>query len=522
MYENENLSFNTNENREPVQVEAVQTETQTANQQTEVKTEALQSEVHVESVQTQAAQSQQQSQPQSQPQPQMQTWQQTASAGVYQPAGTAPEMRLNTAYQAAKPKKKGGFFKKFLACVALGLCFGLFTGLGIYTVCESTGILDKMAASEYESIEEVVKDILKENGSKTFMNVGRGEDAEVSSSGVNVTQAVSASEDGVTAVVAEVMPAMVSIINEYVEEYSYFGQVMQGKNSSSGSGIIVGENETELLIATNYHVVEKARSLTVNFNDGTNAAAVVKGTDPDMDLAVIAVPLSALTAETKSAIAIARLGDSDALQLGQSVIAIGNALGYGQSVSGGYVSALNREISMEDGSTGTFIQTDAAINPGNSGGALLNMSGEVIGINSSKIGGSVVEGMGFAIPISAAQPILEDLMTKKTRTELAQNQGYIGIRLQTVTEYDAQRYGMPTGIYVYEAIEGLAAANAGIVRGDIITKFDGTRLSSSEQLQEMLKYYNVGEEVEIVVQRSVNGNYEQMTITIVLGEAPAQ
>ena len=219
MYENENLSFNTNENREPVQVEAVQTETQTANQQ-------------------------------------------TASAGVYQPAGTAPEMRLNTAYQAAKPKKKGGFFKKFLACVALGLCFGLFTGLGIYTVCESTGILDKMAASEYESIEEVVKDVLKENGSKTFMNVGRGEDAEVSSSGVNVTQAVSASEDGVTAVVAEVMPAMVSIINEYVEEYSYFGQVMQGKNSSSGSGIIVGENETELLIATNYHVVEKARSLT--------------------------------------------------------------------------------------------------------------------------------------------------------------------------------------------------------------------------------------------------------------------
>ncbi|MBO5657632.1 MAG: trypsin-like peptidase domain-containing protein, partial [Agathobacter sp.] len=410
----------------------------------------------------------------------------------------------------------------FLACIALGLCFGLFTGLGIYTVCETTGIFDKLAASEYESIEEIVTDILEQNGSKTYMNVQSHGDAEVSSSGVAVTQPVQPSEDGVTAVVAEVMPAMVSIINTYVDEYSYFGQVVQQENSSSGSGIIVGENETELLIATNYHVVEKAKTLTVNFNDGSNAGAVVKGSDPDMDLAVIAVPLSTLKAETKSAIAIARLGDSNSLQLGQSVIAIGNALGYGQSVSGGYVSALNREISMEDGSTGTFIQTDAAINPGNSGGALLNMAGEVIGINSSKIGGSVVEGMGFAIPISAAQPILEELMTKKTRTELAENQGYIGIRLQTVTEYDAQRYGMPTGIYVYEAIEGLAAANAGIVRGDIITKFDGTRLSTSEQLMEMIKYYNVGEEVEVVVQRSVNGVYQEMVITLVLGEAPAQ
>lgn len=513
MYENENFSFNTNENQNPVdtvQAEAVAAET------VQPQAEAVQpQEVPSQSIQTENVQPQAQA-----VQPQPQTWQQ--SAGVYQPAGSAPEMRLNTAYQTPKPKKKGGFFKKFLTCIALGLCFGLFTGLGIYTVCETTGIFDKLAASEYESIEEIVTDILEQNGSKTYMNVQSHGDAEVSSSGVAVTQPVQPSEDGVTAVVAEVMPAMVSIINTYVDEYSYFGQVVQQENSSSGSGIIVGENETELLIATNYHVVEKAKTLTVNFNDGSNAGAVVKGSDPDMDLAVIAVPLSTLKAETKSAIAIARLGDSNSLQLGQSVIAIGNALGYGQSVSGGYVSALNREISMEDGSTGTFIQTDAAINPGNSGGALLNMAGEVIGINSSKIGGSVVEGMGFAIPISAAQPILEELMTKKTRTELAENQGYIGIRLQTVTEYDAQRYGMPTGIYVYEAIEGLAAANAGIVRGDIITKFDGTRLSTSEQLMEMIKYYNVGEEVEVVVQRSVNGVYQEMVITLVLGEAPAQ
>lgn len=488
MYENDNIIFNANENQESVRTPEAEWNMQQ----------------NVEPQQT----------VQSQAQPQ--------SAGVYQPAGSTPEMRLNTA-QTTKKEKKGGFVKKLFASVALGLCFGLFTGLGIYTVCESTGIFDKMAESEYESIEEVVNEILKENGGKTFMNVGKdGIGAEVSSSGVNVTQTMQVTDGDVTQVVAEVMPAMVSIINESVEEYSYFGQVIQEKNSSSGSGIIVGENETELLIATNYHVIENARKLTVNFNDGSNATAVVKGTDPDMDLAVIAVPLSALTADTKSAIAIAKLGDSNALLLGQSVIAIGNALGYGQSVSGGYVSALNREITMEDGTTGTFIQTDAAINPGNSGGALLNMQGEVIGINSSKIGGSVVEGMGFAIPISAAQPILEDLMTKKTRTELAENQGYIGIRLQTVTEYDSQRYGMPTGIYVYEAIEGLAAAKAGIVKGDIITKFDGTRISTSEQLQDMLKYYNVGEEVEIIIQRSINGEYQAMTLTIVLGEAPAQ
>ena len=373
--------------------------------------------------------------------------------------------------------------------------------------------------TEYDSIEEVVNKILKENASKTVVNMDQ-EGVNQTASGINQTQTVVSVTDDVTEVVAEVMPAMVSIINEYVEEYSYFGQVVQEKKSGSGSGIIVGENETELLIATNYHVIEDARSLTVNFNDGSNASAVVKGTDPDMDLAVIAVPLSTLSEDTKSAISIAKLGDSDALQLGQSVIAIGNALGYGQSVSGGYVSALNREIEMEDGSKGTFIQTDAAINPGNSGGALLNIKGEVIGINSSKIGGSVVEGMGFAIPISAAQPILEELMAKETRTELATNQGYIGIRLQTVTEYDSQRYGMPTGIFVYEVMEGLAAEKAGVLRGDIITKFDGTRISTGEQLQNLLKYYNVGEEVEIVVQRNVNGIYEAMTLTIVLGEAP--
>lgn len=491
MYENENLNFNTNENQGESQQSAPQVQ-RPEPQMTQQQSESLNGNMGA-----------------------------SATAGVYQPAGSAPEMRLNTV-QAAKETKKGGFLKKMVACICLGLCFGLFTGLGIYTVCESTGILDKMSQSEYESIEEVVKDILKENASKTVMNMDQKDSAETSSSGVNTVQTIGVFDGDVTQVVAQVMPAMVSISNEYVEEYSYFGQVVQEKKSGSGSGIIVGENETELLIATNYHVIESARSLTVNFDDGSDAAAVVKGTDPDMDLAVIAVPLSTLSEETKAAIAIAKLGDSDALQLGQSVIAIGNALGYGQSVSGGYVSALNREIEMEDGSTGTFIQTDAAINPGNSGGALLNIKGEVIGINSSKIGGSVVEGMGFAIPISAAQPILEELMTKETRTELATNQGYIGIRLQTVTEYDSQRYGMPTGIFVFEVIEGLAAEKAGILRGDIITKFDGTRVSTSEQLQNLLKYYNVGEEVEVVVQRNIDGSYEAMTLTIVLGEAPQE
>ena len=316
---------------------------------------------------------------------------------------------------------------------------------------------------------------------------------------------------------------MVSIENEYVEKITYFGQTYEEEGLASGSGIIVGENETELLIATNYHVIEDARKLIVYFINDAAVEAVVKGTDPDMDLAVIAVALADLGKETRDAITIARLGNSDRLQLGERVIAIGNALGYGQSVTGGYVSALNREIMLEDGSTGVFIQTDAAINPGNSGGALLNISGEVVGIPSNKIGDTLIEGMGYAIPISAASPILEELMARETRLKVTDgNSGYLGIVPQTVSADGIELYGMPEGVFVSQVDEGTPAADGGILRGDIITKLDGGRLRTADELRDRLQYYHAGEVITLTVMRNENGEYVELTLTITLGSRPEQ
>lgn len=442
--------------------------------------------------------------------------------GIYQTSASAPEMRLNPQPAPAGTEKRGGagkYFRKLLACISFGLCFGLFAGLGIFAVNQSIGVSEAGQGMSEEQVREMIRETMQE----TPIGQGNADSDSVqasSPSGIPVTQNVTTVTTDASEVVEEVMPAMVSIINDYVEQHTYFGsQTIEREYTASGSGIIVGENDTELLIATNYHVISGARKLTVHFIDGSDAEAVVKGTDVDMDLAVIAIPLESLDEETKDAISIARLGDSDTLKLGEPVIAIGNALGYGQSVSGGYVSALDREIEMEDGTTGTFIQTDAAINPGNSGGALLNINGEVIGINTSKIGDYRVEGMCFAIPISAAQPILENLMNRVERSEIPESmRGYIGIRLQTVTAEDAARYGMPTGIFVYEVFEDSAASRAGLLHGDIITKFDGRSITSNEDLQNLLKYYRAGETVEITVMRNRNGVYEQMTIELTLGE----
>ena len=241
-----------------------------------------------------------------------------------------------------------------------------------------------------------------------------------------------------------------------------------------------------------------------------------------MDLAVIAVSLNDLSEDTKNAITVATLGSSDDLKLGEPVIAIGNALGYGQSVTNGIVSALNREITLENGSTGTFIQTNAAINPGNSGGALLNMNGEVIGINSNKIGGTTVEGMGYAIPITSASPIIADLMERQTRSKVAEDEvGYIGISLQEVTSQISQMYNMPEGIYVVSVEDGSAAANAGIMKGDIITRFDGNRITSYSDLQNVLQYYATGDSASITVQRPQNGEYVSVELNLTLGSRPA-
>ena len=318
------------------------------------------------------------------------------------------------------------------------------------------------------------------------------------------------------------MPAMVSIVNNFTETANVFGQQYTQEEAASGSGIIVGKTDDELLIVSNNHVVESADTLTVTFIDGSEAQAQVKGLDSDMDLAVIAVSLNDLSDDTKNAITVATLGSSDDLKLGEPVIAIGNALGYGQSVTNGIVSALNREITLENGSTGTFIQTNAAINPGNSGGALLNMNGEVIGINSNKIGGTAVEGMGYAIPITSASPIIADLMERQTRTKVAEDEvGYIGISQQEVTSQISQMYNMPEGIYVVSVEEGSAAANAGIMKGDIITKFDGSSISSYSDLQKMLQYYAAGDSVTITVQRPQNGEYVSVELNLTLGSRPA-
>lgn len=328
--------------------------------------------------------------------------------------------------------------------------------------------------------------------------------------------AVPAPATDVSQVVEEAMPAVVAVASTAVYQMPdfgfgwFFGGGSQSYEvPSSGSGIIIGENDTELLIVTNNHVVQDTVSLKITFVDDTAVDAAVKGTDPDTDLAVISVPLDQIPQETKEKIAVARLGDSDGLKVGQGVIAIGNALGYGQSVTVGYVSALNREIKTSDGNTRVLLQTDAAINPGNSGGALLNMKGEVIGINAAKYSSTEVEGIGYAIPVSGVQDILDELMNRKTRSEVAEEKrGYLGIQGTTVDEDAAAAFGMPKGVYVYKILKDGAAADSQLREKDIITKLDGMTVKSMQELQKFLKGYETGETIELLVQRQEDGQYK--------------
>lgn len=340
--------------------------------------------------------------------------------------------------------------------------------------------------------------------------------------------AVPAPATDVSQVVGEAMPAVVAVASTAVYQMPdfgfgwFFGGGSQSYEvPSSGSGIIIGENDTELLIVTNNHVVQDTVSLKITFVDDTAVDAAVKGTDPDTDLAVISVPLDQIPQETKEKIAVARLGDSDGLKVGQGVIAIGNALGYGQSVTVGYVSALNREIKTSDGNTRVLLQTDAAINPGNSGGALLNMKGEVIGINAAKYSSTEVEGIGYAIPVSGVQDILDELMNRKTRSEVAEEKrGYLGIQGTTVDEDAAAAFGMPKGVYVYKILKDGAAADSQLREKDIITKLDGMTVKSMQELQKFLKGYEAGETIELLVQRQEDGQYKEIQIPVTLTGLP--
>lgn len=347
----------------------------------------------------------------------------------------------------------------------------------------------------------------------------------------------------VSDITTSAMPSIVAITNKSVQEvqdyFSQFGFRGQGQTQtqeteSQGSGIIIGKNDTELLMVTNNHVVEGADTLSVCFIDNKVYEANVKGTDAENDLAVIAVPLDSISDDTMSQIAVASIGDSDSLKVGEQVVAIGNALGYGQSVTTGIVSAVNRALSnnssdtqdsnssSDDSSSATYIQTDAAINPGNSGGALLNMNGEVIGINSAKLASTEVEGMGYAIPISRVSDIIDNLMNQTTRTKVdSDKQGTIGIKGINVTSDVQEKYNLPEGIYVSEVTSGSAAEKAGITSGSVITKFDGKSVTDIESLQDLLQYYKAGETVELTLQVPDSDSYKEKTVSITLGSKSA-
>lgn len=407
-------------------------------------------------------------------------------------------------------KKDGGknkFMKSLALCIVLALVFGVVAGAAF----QVTGYIGSKVTTSEASSDQVITD--SSEVEKALENAGQ---TTTTTSGDSVSTVYD-----VSAVAEAAMPSLVSITNMGEQEIqSFFGTYTQ-PSESSGTGIIIGKNDDELLIATNNHVVEGSEQLNVCFIDNEVASALVKGTDPSNDLAVIAVSLSDIPEETLDKITIAQLGDSDSLKIGEPVIAIGNALGYGQSVTTGVISALDREVTIEN-MTSSLIQTDAAINPGNSGGALLNLQGQVIGINSAKLASSQVEGMGYAIPISTAEPIIDDLMNRKTRTAVDEDKrGYLGISGVDVTSDISKQMGIPTGAYVAAVVDGSAADKAGLKKGDVITKFDGSGVSSMTSLKELMSYYEAGETVDITFKRADNGEYTEQTVQITLSDQSA-
>ena len=415
-----------------------------------------------------------------------------------------------TGRKNSRARRKGSAFKRVVGISAAALLFGTVAGGTMFGV-------NNLATNLIQTEEETVAHSKKASEVSTV-------ELKEASTAVTTANSSSPTVADVSPIVESAMPSVVAIKGTTsVEAYSWFGEDQSYDAASSGSGIIIGKNDTELLIVTNNHVVEDTKDLSVVFIDNEEVKAAIKGRDSDNDIAIIAVKLADIKPETIEKIAVAQMGDSDELKVGQGVVAIGNALGYGQSVTVGYVSAIDREVTTKDSSIKNLLQTDAAINPGNSGGALLNMSGEVIGINTAKYASTEVEGMGYAIPISKVKDIIADLSSKETRSDKVDEakQGYLGIQGKNIGEEVAEAYDMPRGVYVYKIVENSSAANSDLREKDIITKIDAQSVKSMEDLKDILSYYKSGEKIKLTVQRLNDSTYEEKEIEITLSDRSA-
>lgn len=395
-------------------------------------------------------------------------------------------------------KNKSSFLKKIIAAAFLGIVFAGTVGGTLHFITKKYPI----------------------NINKETVVIGKSQALKEEVS-VDTENLISNSFIGdVSSIVEKAMPSVVAIKTKTkMSVYTWFGNTREYETESSGSGIIIGKNDNELLVVTNNHVVENSESLSLMFIDGKEAKATVKGGDSEADIAVLAVALADIDEETRKEIEIASLGDSDSLKVGQGVVAIGNALGYGQSVTVGYVSALNRDVYLDDGTTRKLLQTDAAINPGNSGGALLNAKGEVIAINSAKYSSTSVEGMGYAIPVNDVGELIENLSLRKTRNLVDEKeQGYIGIQGQNIDATMSETYDIPVGVYIYRIVENSAAFNSELKEKDVITHLDGQRIKNMQELKMALEYYKAGEKIKVKVQRLDGSEYKEKEIEVVLSK----
>lgn len=400
---------------------------------------------------------------------------------------TSDQWRAEEANISNKKPKKSGRGKYAAKLVASAVAFGLIAGLVMQGVTYG------------------------------FSKAGIGNGATQLATTKTTSSSSSTSSEDLSGVSSNVMPSIVSITGKFeTTSQSWFGQTQSSESEGVGSGIIIGKKDGKILIATNNHVVVDAKSLSVGFVDGKSASATIRGTDSDADLAVVEVNTKDMKASTLKKIAVITLGDSSKLKTGERAIAIGNALGYGQSVTGGYISALNRQVQLTD-KTMTLIQTDAAINPGNSGGALLNSKGELIGINTVKYSSEDVEGMGYAIPINTAKPIINKLIKNEATSE--SEQAYLGVSGQTIDSSMASQFDMPSGVYVQQVIKSSPAQEAGISAGDVIVSIDGSSVSTMDGLKEKISNLKAGKKVKIVVKRQNQmGTYEKKTLTVTLGK----